>query len=327
MRVLIKFKAHTSKEWEITAIASGPKPIILNLKNNPSPSSLDTQLAAAKSAGCIAIVFDMVSTEDGSVLQPSQFGLLKQYCAKHRLLIIVDETMTAIRCGAPFAFQRREYKEAVEGLQPDLVIFGKGVGISGVGMGFNGSVTKGLAYEKREDILQTILYWRALVSRPVRLPVLIEALGILYTARAENWPARSEEIGKVIRGIVRDLAPETREEGAIRGLGAMIALHRDISMRFRVMSAIRRRSDWVRWLPKLDTGSADREALMRNVFGEESRVHRGVLAGEAERNGTMPLWCFICGIQATEEKWCRRCFLGYCTNEVCEEAFGRHVCV
>lgn len=319
--------AHTSKEWEVQAIAAGPKPVVVNLKVHPSQEELDAQFAAAKVHGAIGVVLDMVSTEDGSVLSSAQYIQVKLAAQRNRLLVIVDETMTAIRCGAPFAFQRPEYNLISADVQPDLVVFGKGLGISGLAIGFAGVLTHSFAYKQRAEILQSILYWRALVSRPVRLPVLIEALGVLRAAQAEGWPARSMKIGETVREILHDLEPETKAPGAVRGLGAMIALHRDVAMRLRIQSAIRRRSPWVRWLPKLDCGSTDRELMMQHVFGRESAGRRGSLAEEAGSMGTMPLWCFICGIQATEEAWCRKCFLGICGNEVCLETFGQHACI
>ncbi|KAE9962851.1 hypothetical protein BLS_009959 [Venturia inaequalis] len=278
--------AHTSKEWEVQAIAAGPRPVVVNLKTQPSFEDIDVQFAAAKAAGAIAVVFDMVSTEDGSVLPPAQYEQLKLAAQCNRLLIIVDETMTAVRCGAPFAHQRPEYSKVernTDVLQPDLVIFGKGLGVSGVAIGFEGVLTRSFMYTQTEDILQSILYWRALVSRPIRVPILIEALGVLRIATAENWPARSEAIGATIRGILYDLEPTTRAPGAVRGLGAMIALNRTIAMKYRIQSAIRRRSPWVRWLPKLDRGSSDRDLLMENVFGKESARRRRLLAIEAEK--------------------------------------------
>jgi hypothetical protein len=319
--------AHMSKEWEVQAIAAGPQPVVVDLNASPSQEDLDAQFAVAKANGAIGVVLDMVSTEDGRVLSPAQYAQLKLAAQRNRLLIIVDETMTAIRCGAPFAFQRPEYNLASADVQPDLVIFGKGLGISGVAIGFSGVLTHSFAYKHRADILQSILYWRAMVSRPVRLPVLIEALGVLRAAQAENWPARSMEIGRTVREILHEMEPETKVPDAVRGLGAMIALHRDVAMRLRIQSAIRRRSPWVRWLPKLDRGSTDRELMMRHVFGQESAGRRGALSKEAEEVGTMPLWCFICGIQATEEAWCRKCYLGVCGNEVCLAAFKHHACI
>ncbi|KAI1478179.1 pyridoxal phosphate-dependent transferase [Daldinia eschscholtzii] len=318
--------AHTSKEWEISAIASGPKPIVVNMKDT-TEEALDAQFKDAKTKGCIAVVFDLVSTEDGLVLHPDNFGMVKACCARNRLLLIVDETMTAMRCGAPFAFQRLEYAQMEADKQPDLVIFGKGIGVSGVAIGFKGVITTGLTYTDPDDIRQTIRYWRALVSRPIRLPLLLEALSILRAAQREDWPAKSEQIGEVIREVIGELDPSTKKPDAVRGLGAVVAVNREVAMRFRIMSAIRRRSPWVRWLPKLGGSSADREELKRQVFGRESKAQRQILAKEADQCGTIPLWCFICGIEATSKDWCRTCYLSFCDNEVCVQAFHRHACV
>ncbi|KAI1662838.1 hypothetical protein F4813DRAFT_12301 [Daldinia decipiens] len=317
--------AHTSKEWEISAIASGPKPIVVNMKDG-TEEALNVQFADAKAKGCIAVVFDLVSTEDGAVLHPDKFGMIKSCCARNKLLLIVDETMTAMRCGAPFAFQRPEYAQMGADKQPDLAIFGKGIGVSGIAIGFNGIITTGFTYTGHDDIRQTIRYWRALVSRPVRIPILLEALSILRAARAENWSAKSEEIGGAIRDVILELDPSTNKPDAVRGLGAVVAVNREVAMKFRVMSAIRRRSPWVRWLPKLSSASADRELLKKQVFGHESEAQRQVLAKEADQCGTIPLWCFICGIEATSKDWCRTCYLSFCDNEVCVQAFRRHAC-
>ncbi|KAI0509079.1 pyridoxal phosphate-dependent transferase [Xylaria bambusicola] len=318
--------AHASKEWETSAIAAGPKPIVVNMRE-ADEETLNAQFAEAKTKGAIAVLFDMVSTEDGLVFTPEKFGLVKACCARNRLLLIVDETMTAMRCGAPFAFQRPEYARQGAEFQPDFVIFGKGIGVSGIAISFGGVMTKGLTYTKSEDILQTIRYWRALVSRPIRTPNLLEALSILRASVAENWPEQSERIGEAIRDVLHELEPSTKEPGAIQGLGAVIAIDRDIALRYRVMCAIRRRSPWARLLPKLGSISADRDELMKQVFGKESKSQRQALAQEAERCGAIPLWCFICGIEATSEDWCRTCYLSYCNNEVCVAAFHRHACV
>ena len=316
-----------STEWETNAIATGPKPVMLTLENM-SPEALGEQLIQAKSQGCIAVVVDMVGTEDCAVISPEHLGMLKVACAEKRMLLIIDETMTAIRCGAPFAFQRIEFAEVERDKMPDLVIFGKGMGVSGIAIGFGGATIKHLRYTSEKDRLQTILYWRALVSRPVRIPILIEALGILRTAQRNNWIERSVVIGEAIRNVVHDFeASGEAPKASIRGLGSMLAVQKGTSIRFGIMSAIRRRSPWSRWLPKLDSSSNDYKALRRHVFGQESRVHRRQLAEEADRHGTIPLWCFICGIEATSKEWCRTCFLAYCNHEVCTEAFGRHACV
>ncbi|KAK2745944.1 hypothetical protein FQN55_006016 [Onygenales sp. PD_40] len=311
--------AHASKEWEVQIIASGPKPVVVSTDDDMPRETLSESLAQAKREGCIAVVVDMVSTENGSVLPPERFKLLQTCCAENKLWLIVDEALTAIRCGAPFAFQRSEYGVG----NPDLVAFGKGLGASGIAINFDGPLTRPLGFVKEEDIQQTIRYWRALVSRPVTIPVLLEALGVLYTAQSENWMQRSLKIGQTFRNAIHTYCPGE----PVKGLGSILVIGRDASMRMHVMAGIRRQCPWVRWLPKLDALNADREALDIHLFGPRSKSHRAKLSAEAEKAGTMPQWCFVCGIEATSENWCRTCFLGCCKNEVCDEIFGSHTCL
>lgn len=113
----------------------------------------------------------------------------------------------------------------------------------------------------------------------------------------------------------------------MRGLGAMIAVKRDVSTHFRVMAAIRRRSPWVRWLPKLDSAAGNRKALDQYIMGSESKFYRQELAKEAESQRTLPLWCFVCGIDASVPDWCRTCFLGCCGHDDCVEVFSIHKCI
>ncbi|KAL2841734.1 hypothetical protein BJY01DRAFT_256940 [Aspergillus pseudoustus] len=309
--------AHASKEWEIQIIASGQNPTVIPLSD--SPQALRASLAEAKRQGCIAAVIDMVSTEDGAVLSPERFKMLKKCCAQEKLWLIVDEALTAIRCGAPFCFQRAEYGK--DG--PDLVAFGKGLGVSGLAINFDGPMTRSLNYVTTFDRHQTIMYWRALVSRPVVMPVLLDALGVLYTAIDQDWPKRSLAIGDTIRDIIQTHNPG--EE--VYGLGAIIVVDRKTTMRMNIMASTRRRCPYSRWIPKLDAPYADREAMETYIFGPTSKGARAVLSREAEKNGDLPAWCFVCGIEATSREWCRTCFLGRCDNEVCMETFEKHVCL
>ncbi|KAL2825779.1 hypothetical protein BDW59DRAFT_161450 [Aspergillus cavernicola] len=279
--------AHASKEWEFQIIASGPKPVLVPMTD--SAKSLQESLAEAKRQGCVAVVVDMVSTENGAILSPERFKLLKKCCAEQKMWLIVDEALTAIRCGAPFAFQRDKYGED----KPDLVSFGKGLGVSGIAISFDSPMTRPLGFVRASDILQTIMCWRALVSRPVVTPVLLDALGVLYTAQMENWPKRSLEIRDALCKIVQKYHPAQ----PVYGLGE-----------------IRRRCPLVRWLPKLDASYSDPAALEAYVFDPRSKKHRDGLAAEAEEEGTRPAWCFVCGIESTAEDWCRTYFLCYYKN-------------
>ncbi|CEL03903.1 hypothetical protein ASPCAL05041 [Aspergillus calidoustus] len=72
--------AHASKEWEVQIIASGLQPTVIQISD--SHDALCDSLAEAKRRGCIAVVIDMVSTENGAVLTPERFKMLKKCCAK-----------------------------------------------------------------------------------------------------------------------------------------------------------------------------------------------------------------------------------------------------
>ncbi|KAJ5564522.1 hypothetical protein N7513_000764 [Penicillium frequentans] len=256
--------AHSSEEWEYRIIGSGPPSFSIAHSDFSSRDTLLTKLHTAKQEGCVAVVCDLVNASDGSILAPESFHLLRSCCDKVRICLLVDEAMTAIRCGAPWACQRDEYYEKGN-CQPDLISFGKGMGVSGVAVNFDGLMMRHLAYRKEEQILQTLRFWRAMVTRPIGTPVLIEALGILNVAEAENWPARSEEIGIAFRVFIRRHAKlHGQAKVAIQGLGAFITVDREFSKHFRVMAAFRRKSSWARWIPKLNsTAVLDHDTIER----------------------------------------------------------------
>ncbi|KAJ5362151.1 pyridoxal phosphate-dependent transferase [Penicillium brevicompactum] len=321
--------AHSSDEWEYRIIGSGPESFYVRRSDFVTEDTLLNKLVEAKKEGCVAVICDLVNASDGSVFPPEYFRLLRKCCDKARICLLVDEAMTAIRCGAPLVHQRPEYFE-YGGTQPDMIAFGKGMGISGIAINFNGLMMRHLAFHKEDLIRQSIRFWRSMVTRPIATPVLIEALGILNVAAAEDWPARSEQIGKAFREFITRHAKNDQSPGEeiVRGLGAFIAVPREINKRFNVMAAFRRRSAWARWIPKLNSSAAvDTEAIERYLIGSDARHLRHVMTGEANQLGTKPLWCWICGIDAMTEDWCRTCFLGHCGTEECAKGFNTHKCL
>lgn len=287
-----------------------------------------TKLIAAKSEGCVAVICDLVDASDGTVFPPEFFRLLRSCCDRARICLLVDEAMTAIRCGAPLASQRPEYCED-ETFQPDMIAFGKGMGVSGIAINFNGLMMRHLAFHKREQIIQSIRFWRAMVTRPIATPVLIEALGILNVAEAEDWPARSEQIGIAFREFIHRYSERNGHGNEIiRGLGAFIAIDREFSRKFRVMAAFRRKSSWARWIPKLNsTAFVNDQAIETYLVGSGAKNLRQSLSQEAEKQGTAPLWCWVCAIDAIAKDWCRTCFLGHCGTEDCAKVFYAHDCL
>lgn len=117
-----------SSEWEYNIIGTGQAPVVIR-KEDLSPDVLPKKLIVAKQQGCIAVIVDLVNTSDGSVFPPDDFALLQRSCHQANLFLVVDEAMTAIRCGAPWACQRPEYSQI--DLEPDLVVFGKAYASAG----------------------------------------------------------------------------------------------------------------------------------------------------------------------------------------------------
>lgn len=315
-------------EWESRIIGAGPTSILITRSDFASESILLNKLTDAKRQGCVAVVCDLVSTSDGSILPPDLYHLLLSCCDQARICLIVDEAMTAMRCGAPLACQRPEYI-GNGGIQADMIAFGKGMGVSGVAINFNGLMMRHLAYHKRDQILQTLKFWRCMVSRPIATPVLIEALGILNVAEMEDWPAKSEQIGAAFREFVHQYAGDYgHKKEIIRGLGAFLAVDREFTKQFRVMAAYRRRSSWARWLPKLNSPAfLDPQSIAKYLIGPGARPIRQAMSEEAQMHGAKPLWCYSCGIDTAGVDWCRTCFLGSCSSEDCAEALHVHECI
>ncbi|KAJ5899842.1 hypothetical protein N7495_004586 [Penicillium taxi] len=168
-----------------------------------------------------------------------------------------------------------------------------------------------------------------MVTRPIATPVLIEALGILNVAEAENWPARSEQIGIAFRRFIyRYAGSDGHGKEIVRDLGAFIAVDREISRKFRVMAAFRRQSSWARWLPKLNsTANIDHQAIEMYLVGPAAKPLRQAMSKKAQKQGTTPMWCYGCGMGAVVDDWCRTCFLGYCGSEDCAKGFHIHDCL
>jgi hypothetical protein len=303
--------------------------MILDLENHTKEEVCD-MLHTAKHNGCVAVFAEIISTSDGSVMSSSLFEAIQVACTQNDLFFVVDEALSAIRCGAPFAFQGDEYIPACTTYGgPDFVVFGKGLGVSGIGINFDGQMVRKLGFKTLEQRQLMVAYWQALVSRPIQLPVLIEAIGLLHLAKQENWIAISVKVGESVRKLISHFGKRKngREEAMIRGVHAMIFVERDSSLRFPIMTAIRRRSAYARWLPKLDASMMDLGMLQSYVFSAHSSTARVASSLQADMAGTMPLWCFSCGIWASDDNWCRTCLLASCSDGRCLEVFPGHPCL
>ncbi|KAI4184565.1 MAG: hypothetical protein LQ346_006089 [Caloplaca aetnensis] len=131
-------------------VACGIPPPVVDM----NPHILMDQVGAAKEAGCVALLVEVVRSRDGRPMPPGVWQVTVEACRTHGLFLIVDEALSAIRCGAPFAHQLPEYRR---GGRPDLVLFGKGVRTCGVAVDWEGVNMKGLAIEQRGRRVEVIL--------------------------------------------------------------------------------------------------------------------------------------------------------------------------
>ncbi|KAL2417894.1 hypothetical protein ABEF95_005479 [Exophiala dermatitidis] len=249
-------------------------------------------------------------------------------------MLVIDETVTAVRCGAPFAHQRPEYKAVGK---PDLVFFGKGLCANGIAINFDGPYLERLNIRTFKKKRQAIHDWQAVVTQALHLPLLIEALGVLEMAMSSHWVDRSIIIGQQLRKVVRTRAESSgldEDDGGqplLGGLESFIFVRKDIAATFLVMGASNAGPwvRWVRWMPRLDrqlTSISVLESIMSPTGGKLRRCISQCL----EKEGLTPQWCFYCGNKAGHDsspRWCRSCCIDVCNEAECIEQLLAHRCL
>ena len=299
---------------------------------NVSYDNLSEQLETAKRKGCIGVIVELVLNQnDGAVIAPQDLAILSRVCVEKRLIFAIDETITSIRCGAPFAYHRPEYISNIK--PPDLVFFGKGLSANGTAINFDGSIIRQFGITTAERKRQALRNWQGMFTRPIQLPVLIQALGVLEMAVAGDWIERSRVIGRHIREIIqiRTQGYSTIEysRDIFGGLDSFIFVRRDIAARFLVMGASLAGPwiPWVRWLPRLDAQLTDRSVL-EELMGSASGPARVEMSKTLANKGLKPPWCFVCGNKANNVRysWCQRCCIDVCDTDACAQGLSGHEC-
>ncbi|KAF4858497.1 hypothetical protein CGCSCA2_v007203 [Colletotrichum siamense] len=241
----------------------GHDPILLHTEG-VSDDELRDQLYEAKDQGCIGIIIEIVENQyNGRVLDPRLLERLATICAEESLLLAVDETLTAIRCGAPFSFLREEYSHVAS---PDIVFFGKATGIQGTAVDFDGQFLKRLGIL---GISRTVAVkrWQSQFQKPVATAELIHALATLDLTIRGNLTMVSRIIGSTIRSFILEQAEkrghEVKPHGILGGLESLIFVRKDIAGEFLVMGAKTAGSwiPWVKWLPRLESDMSRGEVL------------------------------------------------------------------
>ncbi|KAF8846863.1 hypothetical protein BDZ45DRAFT_682263 [Acephala macrosclerotiorum] len=294
-------------------------------------------LSEAKQHGCIGVIVEIVNNQSvGRVTTPDELRNLSEACRESGLILAIDETITALRCGAPFAHQRPEYKHS----KPDIVFFGKALRAQGIGINFDGPYVSRLGIDTPSKKMQAVYDWQAVVTQALHLPVLIDAIGVLEMATAGDWVGRATIIGQHLRQIAlkraqsmkgdSDESESESETKIIGGLDSFIFVHKHVAATFLIMGAFSAgsRVSWVRWLPRMDRHFTDRAAL-ESIMSGYGGQKRNEISKCLENEGLRPQWCFYCGTWArgTAYPWCRTCCIDACDAEECVQQLLTHKCL
>ncbi|KAG7131916.1 hypothetical protein HYQ46_009604 [Verticillium longisporum] len=152
----------------------GSDPFFLNPAS--TQGDLRAQLENAKESGCIGIIVEIVDGQySGRAFDPVLLKRMRRVCAEKQLILAADETLTAIRCGAPFAFQREEYADVEP---PDLAFFGRAMCAHGIAINFAAPFVRSLGIARSLQV-------QAVLAISTLMPILIEFLHQL----AQGWRA------------------------------------------------------------------------------------------------------------------------------------------
>ena len=292
-------------------LANGPKPFIIKTQ---APNKISIQVKKAKAEGCIALIVEIVRAADGGVISDVAWKHLVNACKKYSLVLIVDEALTAMRCGAPFAYQLPQYEKS--GF-PDLVLFGKAVRTNGIAIEWRGINIQKLGIDDEE---LAALHWQDRFTAVATAQDLLVSWGTLILAGREDWANRAPIIGRLLRDILRS---EGIRPQLIRGLHGLVYIRqRDYVTASPIMVA--NAGTYVRLLPTMDEVMTSEDQLLTKVFGRNSIPHRAELAAFLRSEDFALHWCSRCGaaVDLDTEDDCDRCVVSQC--EDCKP--GAHVC-
>ena len=324
-------KANLSGQPAFQDIATGPLSIPIRIIGRSRQELVD-HLRKAKEQGCIGVITEIVFNQySGRVIEPREYENLHSACCELGLLFAVDETITAIRCGAPFAWQRSEYQTTKN--KPDLVFFGKAVGCNGMAINFDGTFMQRMNIRSAKHKRQAIDIWQNCVTQAIQLPILIDSLGVLEMAKVGDWVARSKTIGGHLRAIAlkraRSILGEDDETKVLGGLECFMFVQIDLHGTFKIMGASNAGPwvRWTRWLPRMDKHLTNK-AVLESILESDHDATRLQMSRRLEAEGMKPEWCFWCGNHAINRTipWCRSCCTDICDTEECAQQFHRHKC-
>ncbi|KAF2450857.1 hypothetical protein P171DRAFT_427141 [Karstenula rhodostoma CBS 690.94] len=287
----------------------GPTPIILSLDLASNKEKLKTKFKSLVKAGYIAVIMEVVRQTDGHILSQLQWEAICQCCQSTGLYLIVDESLTAIRCGAPFGHQLPQFCN----YKPSFVFFGKALS-PGLGIFWDGVRIDRFEVGERADVLALWDFLPSLVQEPA---ATLRSWGTIVLAQREDWPKRAKNVGRILRDVLREMYPGVD----LRGEAALIYIPTTVSRIADVIGAAT--PTYCRWMPYLDLGMME-ERQVRAMFGTQSHSLRQTLKVTL---GRMNKFCIICSEEAADSfDFCERCCGHICS--VCKgedgSSFQRH---
>lgn len=307
--------AHNSVLESVRPLANGRNPIVIKTHN---AANIDDQVRKAKRTGCVALIAEIVRARDGVVISQSAWRHLLRACEKNNLVLVVDEALTAIRCGAPFAYQLPQFQK--HGV-PDLVLFGKAVRTNGIAADWRGVNMKKLEVTDPEERLFIALQWQERLTEMAPAASLLTSWGTIVLAEKEQWPQRAREIGRILRNLIES---EGIKSSLIGGSNSLIYLR--VQDQARITSPVMgaNAGKYVRWFPMMDAVMTSERELSTKVFGPGSIPHRRDVSAYLTSQGVQLGFCSRCGqaVEADVRPSCRLCVVRTC--EECEP--GEHSC-
>jgi 4-aminobutyrate aminotransferase len=160
-----------------------------------------------ESVACI--VLETVQGEGGFIPMPAEFvQALKELCERHGIVYVADEVQSGCgRTGAVWAIEHH-------GVEPDLIVSGKTLG---------GGLPLAAVTGKAElmDAPHPGGLGGTFGGNPVSCAA---ACAILDAFREPGFRERADEVGRLVRGRLDEIAAAHPEIGEVRGLGPMLAL-------------------------------------------------------------------------------------------------------
>ena len=155
-----------------------------------------------------AVFIEPIMSDGGLIVPPAGFlKALEERCRRHGILTVLDEVKVGLgRSGALHAFSH-------EGLEPDMVVLGKGIG---GGLPLSALIGPASIMDHRPAFA---------IQTTGGNPVCTAAgLAVLRTVLDEDLPSRAEHVGRALADGLRRLAERHEMIGDVRGRGLAIGV-------------------------------------------------------------------------------------------------------